>query len=58
MKKSSKLAQVNFRFIARNPATIMIAAGVLFLLIGKDSWGLILTVIGIILHVVWLRGGF
>jgi len=58
MKKIfSKCAKVDFSFIAKNPATILIAGGVLFLLISKEAWGVILIGLGVVLHLVWLKGG-
>jgi uncharacterized membrane protein HdeD (DUF308 family) len=59
-----------FEFIADNPPGILIAGGILFLLIGviiglsdpSSSWigntiliGVILLIIGILLHIAWLK---
>ena len=57
----------NFDFIGRNPATILIMAGVLFILTGQaglafsidrlaslTNWGIGFLAIGILIHLAWL----
>ncbi len=53
---SRRNTNVDFSFIAKNPATILIAGGVLFLLIGKELWGVLLIILGVVLHLIWLKG--
>jgi hypothetical protein len=50
-----KDAKVDFSFIAKNPATILITGGVLFLLIGKEGWSVFLLGLGILLHLIWIK---
>lgn len=46
---------INFNFIARYPSAMLVAGGLLFKLIGEDTFGIILIVIGILLHILWLK---
>ncbi len=55
------MAVAAFRFVARNPATILIAGGILFYFVGALQPNTVLLNvapwligIGIILHVLWL----
>jgi len=54
MNKNGQLAQ--FQFIARYPSAILAAGGILMLILGKNDWAIVLIGLGVILHVMWLRG--
>jgi hypothetical protein len=58
MNRRNKNGQINFSFIARYPSAMLIAGGILFLLIGDKTLGWGLIIIGIFLHIIWLRGRF
>ncbi len=51
----SKSAKVDFSFIARYPAAIFAAGGILCILIGKNEWAVVLIALAVILHVLWLK---
>lgn len=51
----NKKGVVNFEFILKHPSTILIGGGILFLLMGQNGIGWALIIIGIILHLFWLK---
>lgn len=49
-----------FKFIGKNPSTMLIGGGILFLLLSPvippfAALGVVLIAIGILLHALWLR---
>ncbi len=55
MLHNKKAQGINFQFIARYPAAILVAAGVLMILLNKNDWAIGLIGLGVILHILWLR---
>jgi hypothetical protein len=55
-KKLNKYGKVNFTFIARYPAAIFAAGGILCILIGQTTWAVVLIGLAVILHIMWLKG--
>ena len=51
----NRKGQVNFSFIARYPSAMLIAGGILFKILGYDTWAFFLIAGGILLHVLWLK---
>lgn len=45
-----------FQFIAKHPAAMLVAGGILMILLDKTFWAIILIGLGVLLHVLWLRG--
>lgn len=51
----NKKGAINFEFILKHPSAILIGGGILLLLIGQKGTGWALIIIGIILHLFWLK---
>ncbi len=51
----SKKAQVDFRFIAKYPAAIFAAGGLLCIILEKNGWATTLIVLAVALHLLWLK---
>lgn len=47
--------QVNFEFIARYPAAMLVAGGILMILLDKPNWAIGLIALGVLLHILWLN---
>ena len=46
---------IDFRFIARYPAAIFAAGGILCILLGKNGWATTLILLAVVLHLLWLK---
>lgn len=52
----NRKGNVSFRFIAKNPPSLLIAGGILLYIIGQDGMAGILVILGVILQLLYLRG--
>lgn len=43
-----------FEFVAKHPASMLVAGGILCVLLNKDFWAILLIGLGVMLHLLWL----
>jgi hypothetical protein len=53
--RNQKAQNSSFQFIAKHPSAMLVAGGILAMLLNKNNWAIGLIIIGVLLHILWLR---